>query len=184
MTSKQQRKSERAAASSARERELVNSVARGLYEDVVLPGIGRRMCQIARSPSFDVAVSWDIRETPRDFDPQTSSYVGERELRLYRSTGSAPGAITIIGYDEVPAATSEVLMECLRSLANHHINLSQDLTPFGTADGVRIELLVQTSFASSVRLRWTEGCSHEGWRELDVLVREMLDRFARLEVPG
>lgn len=183
MTTKGDRRALRLDQKAARERDIAGTTPRDLAEDVSIRGIGFRWCQIARVPSFEPVLSWDIRELPPPCSPDGSGLAAEREFRLYRSHGTEHGSRMLVGYREVPAPPL-LLAGTLERIATLRIPLVTDTSLLAVADGVRLELFVHISPSCHARFSWVEGTRLTGWRDLDALANETLQVFERLAVPG
>jgi hypothetical protein len=183
VTAKEARKALRRAQEAAHERDVAEATPRDLARDVSIRGIGFRRFQIARLPSFEPALSWDIRELPLSCSVDGSEPDAPNELRLYRSQGIEGGSRMLLGYREVPAR-SVALASVLEAVAAIHVPLIPAPRLLAVADGVRLELLVHISPDCYARFRWVEGTEITGWRKLDDFARETLAAFEALEGAG
>ena len=147
--------------------DLARANARGLTEDVSVPGIGSRRLQLVVVPSFSPGYSWDVRT----FDSV---------CRLFRSDTvvDRDTPLRLRGYTELEASTEELqsFIDRLRSLS---LVIAPPAEDRAGADGTTYHLALHGDFMSEARFRWWEE-PPLNWRPLGEIVGEMIARFTDL----
>jgi hypothetical protein len=148
--------------------EAAQANARGLTEDVFVPGIVARRLQLVVVPSFSPGHSWDIR---------TFGSV----CRLFRSETvdeSDDTPLMLRGYTELEASAVDLqsFIVRLRSLS---LVIAPPAEGRAGLDGTTYHLALCGDFISEVRYRWWEE-PPPNWRPLGEIVGEMIARFTNL----
>lgn len=177
MSEKRARRMERLRAADTEQSHRAVTTPRDPREDIHLPGAGWLLYQVISMPSFDPCTCFDVR---REASPDDDLKPPERieRVRLYVANGVTPGDRRVVGYRPLEAPGGLLLnyLERIRSLAIVTDPLKMATPVF---DGTVVELAFTTGMAE-LRVRWQVENPPPGWRELDRLAADMLEKFRRL----
>jgi hypothetical protein len=167
MSTKAERKLERRRVEDEHEKRVAVTTPRHIHDDWGYRGIGARLLQLIRRPSFDRTVCYEVRGQ-------------EGSLRLYRSLSAAPGEAFVVGCSLVTVEPI-VLGRLVRSIDALSIPPRTRLQPLGVLDGERYELATLGGVQAAARFSWCGGHAPEGWTNMATLVEAAIRDFDLLD---